>query len=95
MSYQIRYGESKVEGKFVPKRSNVKLYLAVMLLLGMLAAVVIWPAWAENFRKTLLPFLSEGGFRAVQAFAENVRMGDGLQSAVEVFCREILNGAAS
>ena len=95
MSYIIKYGVSKAEQKHQHgKVSNIWL-IALAVLVTTLIASVIWPDWAKAFRKELFPIFSAEGLRAVQSFSDSLEMGSTLSDAIEVFCREIINGSVS
>lgn len=89
MGYILRYGTAK-PAKY---KRDVRLFLPLTLFFIVLSLTTInmrWPKEMQILKQSLFPWTAEPVQSAVQDLRSNLSEGENLETALEVFCRQIL-----
>lgn len=94
MGYRISYGQAQIREE-IPDKPEGKIPKWVISTLVVVAAVIIGIYMIGPIR--LLEFMLPGDpavtHSALESFADNIRDGERLGTAVTTFCQEIIDGA--
>ena len=93
MNYKIEYGCGVVKQK---NHTVLKLKLKPLLISAIIlcaAALFIWPNGRILVRDLLLPGDEAVTAAALTGLVHDLKDGQSIEAAVEVFCREIIAGA--
>ena len=94
MAYRIEYAQNpkyQLPASFCWDRFG-RLAM-VFFLIFLLATACFWPAGRLMLQTMILPCDLDVTAAAVGSMLEDIRDGEGVNEAVEAFCKEILSGA--
>lgn len=90
MGYRVEYQAGKVENREVhPGRFPVML--GACLLAFLLLVNGLWPRGGQVLRELLLPGNPAVTVAALEDFAQELKAGETLESALESFCRKVFD----
>lgn len=92
MGYRISYGQTKAE-TYHRRKINLALPLCALLVIGIVAAGMVFPQVGEVLRGLLFPVTDEATVTAFQDMVQQVGEGVSVGEAVTAFCREIVENA--
>lgn len=87
MGYRIVYGGEPPTGR----KSRLRLWTAVCLLVFVTAVRLAWPEGTEQLRQVLVP--GEETAAAFSEMVENVGAGQGMGEALTAFCRTVVESS--
>ena len=94
MGYRIQYSDTVKRRTFYERdQSNVKLILFVSALCLCFVFVFVAVQYRNTIWRWILPGDPEITQAAITAFEKNIRSGVSVGEAINVFCKEILEGA--
>lgn len=88
MSYRIDYQPTK-KVRQLEKRTVPGAALAGVCVVLVLLALSLWPRGAEALRSLLIPGDAAVTVAALEDLAGDLRAGEGVQEALEGFCRQV------
>ena len=91
MSYRISYGEMPQKMPVKPRRWWYGIAVIALVLLVM--ARILYPAEMRQLTDALFPLTSASAQEALEVFAQNIEAGESIGDAVTAFCQEIINDA--
>ena len=93
MGYRVDYQPvNKVRG-LEKRTARAPALAALCLVLFCLLVNSIWPRGAEVMRELLIPGNPAVTVAALEDFAEELKAGEALPSALEGFCRKVIREA--
>ena len=94
MGYQIQYGTAMVK-THVPERKGNKFLrkYAKIVVAGVVVLLAIFFCSREAVQDFLIPGNSQVTREAISKLLSDLKDGEPLSNSIEVFCREIVNGA--
>ena len=93
MGYRVDYGPGNSEHKGNNSLSRVLVLTAVCLLVFLLLVNSFWPRGAEVLRSFLLPGDAAVTAAALEELSAELQNGEDISSALESFCRKIIQNA--
>ena len=93
MGYRVDYGPVKQERKGRSSISRVLMLTAVCLLVFLLLVNSFWPRGAQVLRSFLLPGDAAVTAAALEDLSAALRNGEEISSALENFCRKVMDNA--
>ena len=93
MGYRVDYQPVKKVRLAEKRHSRVLALTGLCLLLFFLLVNSLWPQGAQTLREILIPGDAAVTTAALEDFAQELGAGETLRSALETFCRRILQEA--
>lgn len=92
MKYRIEYDRGRAKKRLIriskAKKWSILSACAALIVFG----VLLWPAGRIYLRDLLLPGDGAVTDHALQGLVADLRHGHSMSDAVEVFCKEIIDG---
>lgn len=92
MNYRIEYDGARVKKRAI-RVTKAKKWTIILVCAAVIASgFMLWPRGRMMLRDFVLPGDGAITDRALQGLVENLRSGQPMSDAVEVFCKEIIHG---
>ena len=90
MGYRVEYQMEQTE-KTDARPGRFPVMLGSCLLVFLLLVNGLWPRGAQMLRELLLPGNPAVTVAALEDFAQELKAGEALESALESFCRKVID----
>lgn len=90
MGYRVEYQMEKTK-KTDARPGRFPVMLGACLLAFLLLVNGLWPRGAQMLRELLLPGNPSVTVAALEDFAQELKAGETLESALESFCRKVID----
>ena len=90
MGYRVEYQMEKTK-KTDARPGRFPVMLGACLLVFLLLVSGLWPRGGEVLRGVLLPGNPSVTVAALEDFAQDLKAGETLESALESFCRKVID----
>lgn len=92
MSYRIDYQSAKKVRGVEKRTAPYSALAALCVLLILLLTGTLWPAAGETLRALVFPGNTVVTVAALEELAVDLRAGESVQSALEGFCHQVMDG---
>lgn len=94
MAYRIEYPTTKKVRGAEKRREPVSSLIALSFMIFLMLVSALWPSGAQTLRELLIPGNTAVTAAALEDLATDLRGGEGVQEALESFCRQVTENGA-